>query len=109
MAHDDYATRSQVFSKAAEFVSALSWEIGASAAVWEVGGLGWPDDLPLSAARPSIRTFPRIPHEGNLTGYDLVKIPWVKTEEQRIALGLFREARASNNPYLAFLLLLAGP
>lgn len=36
-------------------------------------------------------------------GGDLVAIPHVETEQQRIALALFREAKASNNNYLSLL------
>ena len=100
---DNLSAREQAFSAASEFLSALAWENGADVAVWEAGSCGWPDDRPLQKAEPNIFVFPRIPFRGNVVGHNLTRIPWVKNEAQRIALALFREARASNNDYLSFL------
>jgi hypothetical protein len=36
-------------------------------------------------------------------GYNLTSLPKVETQDQRVALALFREARSSNSPYLSFL------
>jgi hypothetical protein len=93
----------RAFTAGSEFVSALGWELRSSVAVWESGGRGWPDPLPLSQVKPSIFTFPRVPFRGNVIGYDLRRLPNVRTNEQRIALALFREATASNSIYLSFL------
>jgi hypothetical protein len=71
--------------------------------VWECGGRGWSNELPLSRAKPVISTFPRIPYGGDVRGFDIASIPNVETDEQRIALTLFREAAASNNSYISFL------
>ncbi len=100
---DDQAARENAFAAASEFLSALAWENGAHVAVWEAGGSGWPDNCPLQKAEPNIFVFPRIPFRGNVAGYTLTRIPHVQNEAQRIALALFREARASNNDYLSFL------
>lgn len=99
----DRSGREKAFAAAAEFLSALAWEHGASSGVWEAGGGNWPDNLPLNRAQPTIYTFPRIPFRGNVVGYTLYRIPHIQTKLQRIALALFREARASNNDYLSFL------
>lgn len=93
----------QAFAMAAEFVSALAWSNGSRAKVSLAGGCGWPDDLPLRKARPSIRTLPRIPFAGSVLGFSVDRIVHVRTEDQRKALALFREANASNNEYLSFL------
>jgi hypothetical protein len=94
--------RLNAFAKAAEFLSALAWETGARAKLWEVGAAAWPEDWPIEKARPCIFEPPRIPLM-NALGYDLVRIPKIKTLEQRIALSLFREANASNNDYLSLI------
>jgi hypothetical protein len=82
--------------------SALAWESGSKAALWEAGGAGWPDDWPLSRARPSIFGLHRIAPGGPL-GFDLIRIPHIENKNQRVALALFREANASNSTYLSFL------
>jgi hypothetical protein len=91
------------FLAACEFVSALAWANRARVAVWEAGGMSWPDAVPVERARPHFFQFPHIAFGGHSVGYDTARIPRVQTETQRIALGLFREASASNNHYLAFL------
>jgi hypothetical protein len=100
---DDDTSRRRVFEIAAEFLSALAWENGARVAVWPSGGRGWRDDARLADAEPCAYTFPKIPFGGTTIGYDLWRIPRITTEEQRQALALFREARASNSAYLSFL------
>lgn len=101
--NNDQAAHEHAFSVAAEFLSALGWENGARVAVWDAGGHGCPENYSLKDAEPTIFTFPRIAFGGNLVGDDLFRIPHIKTDAQRIALGLFREANASNNDYLSFL------
>jgi len=100
---DDMVAYQRAFSTAAEFVSALAWEIGARATLWEAGQRGWPKEHSLKQAEPSIFTPPRIRFSGGVGGYDLTRIAHVETEQQRVALALFREASASNNDYLSFL------
>jgi Methylamine utilization protein MauJ len=92
----------RAFAAACEFVSALGWEHHSQVAVWETGGRGWHDTNPLRPAKPSIFTFPRVAFGGNTVNCDLHRLPHVQTEEQRIALALYREAGAANTPYLKF-------
>jgi hypothetical protein len=99
----DQARESAVFAAAAEFASCLNWQNGPCVAVHYAGGRGWPDEASLGAARPSIRTFPRIANTGISYGSNLIQIPLVRTQAQRVALALFREANSSNNQYLSFL------
>ena len=99
----EVASRERAFAAASEFLSALSWENEARIMLWEYGGRGWKNKLPLGRARPVMFDFPRIPYGGEVRGYDIARIPKVETDEQRIALTLFREAAASNNNYLSFL------
>lgn len=97
------AERNSTFAAAAEFVSALAWHSGAAMTVWDNGGRGWSDHRPLRSAKPTVYDFPRVPNRGYTIGGTLISIPNVQTNEQRIALSLFREARASNSRYLSFL------
>ncbi|GJL64810.1 MAG: hypothetical protein NPIRA04_34640 [Nitrospirales bacterium] len=99
----DADAQENAFSKASEFLSAVGWENCSRVAVWLAGGVGCPDEYPLEKANPSIRTFPRVSFAGSVFGFDLKRIPNIETDEQRIALALFREANASNNDYLSFL------
>jgi len=92
----------RAFAAACEFVSALGWEHGSQAAVWESGGRGWHDGQPLRTATPTIFTFPRVAFGGNTVNCDLHRLPNVQTENQRRALALYREAGAANTPYLQF-------
>jgi hypothetical protein len=91
------------FKSASEFLSALSWELKSRIMVGGVGGSSWKEEFPLSKAKPSAFTFPRIPFGGLKRGYNLRSIPNIKTDYQRTALTLYREANASNNNYLSFM------
>lgn len=91
------------FKAASEFLSALSWELKSRIMVGGVGGRSWKAQFPLSKAKPSAFTFPRIPFGGLIRGYNLYSIPNIKTDYQRTALTLYREANASNNNYLSFM------
>lgn len=93
----------RAFSAGCEFMSALGWQNRARVAVWEAGGSGIPDGFDLSDADPRFFTFPRVPFGGNIIGCDLARLPHIQTDEQRIALALFREANSSNSYYLSFL------
>ncbi len=99
----DGAANELAFARAAEFLSALSWQNHSMVAFWQSGAHSWPGKLSLEDARPFTRDPPRIPCGGIVLGYDLTRIPHIKTDEQRTALALFREAHASNNDYLSFL------
>ncbi len=99
----DEATREQAFSAAAEFLSALAWENHARVSLWDAGYRSWHEPHSLRDARPCIHDFPKIGFGGTITGYDISRLPYIETDEQRIALAMFRDARASNNDYLSFL------
>jgi hypothetical protein len=99
----DGPERDQAFAAAAEFVSALAWQSGAAMTVWDSGGRGWDNRRSLRSAIPTAYGFPRVPFHGHHIGGTLISIPHVQTAEQRVALALFREARASNSHYLSLL------
>lgn len=101
--NDSRNTLEVAFKVASEFLSALSWELKSRIMVGGVGGGGWKAQFPLSKANPSSFTFPRIPFDGLITGYNLYSIPNIETKYQRTALTLYREATASNNNYLSFI------
>lgn len=92
-----------VFYAAQELVNLLSWQFRSPMQLSEAGGRSCLKGTRLSQVRPSIRTFPEIPFGGNFVNNSPSIIPVVDTEQQKLALGLFREARAANNDYLAFL------
>ena len=96
------AALKRAFATAAEFLSALAWENNARVTVRLGGEINWPEDMGLEEARPSIFGLPRIPAE-YVFGYHLFRIPHVRTDSQRKALAIFREANASNSDYLSFL------
>ena len=91
------------FRAAAEFLSALAWQNRSTIALWPAGAVSWPGLTLKDATRAAYFSLPRIPGGNTAFGFDLTQIPDVKTDEQRIALALYREATASNSDYLAFL------
>ena len=86
-----------------ELVNLLSWELRSPMQLSEAGARSCHQGMRLSQVRPSMRVFPEIQFNGNFVNNSPSIIPDVSTEHQRLALGLFREARASNNDYHAFL------
>jgi methylamine utilization protein MauJ len=66
------------------------------------GSVSWPDELPLTKATPNMLMVTRISPLKAL-GFGLNQIPNIRTESQRRALALYREAGFSNNDYLSFL------
>ncbi|HVM63130.1 MAG TPA: methylamine utilization protein MauJ [Verrucomicrobiae bacterium] len=95
--------RIDAFSRAAEFLSALGWQNNSAVKVWDSGGCSSGRVSDLAKANCSIFSFSKIPFSGIVQGYQLWKIPFVETPEQRIALALFREASSANHDYLSFL------
>lgn len=95
--------KQHAFEIGQELVNLLSWELRSPMQLSEAGGRSCHRGTRLTQVRPSIRTFPEIPFLGNFVHNSPSIIPAIDTEQQRLALGLFREARASNNDYLAFL------
>lgn len=71
--------------------------------ITEAGGRSIDRNSRLSTIRPCFRTFPEIPFRGNFVNNSPSIIPAIENDQQRVALALFREARASNNDYLTFL------
>lgn len=89
---------------ASEFFSALSWRNRAMIMMSPGGGAGVPEGYTLGRAQCYCFDLPRIHFAPFLRGsFDIRSIPKIETEEQRIALTLFREANSSNNYYLSFL------
>lgn len=101
--YNDKKARDYAYIIAAEFLSALSWENASLVKVYNLGGMGRPDNFKLRNAKCRMYYFPQVPFSGHSVGYDINRIPEIETEEQRDALVLFREASSSNNDYLAFL------
>jgi len=95
--------KQNAFEVGQELVNLLSWQLHSPMQISEAGGWSCHRGTRLSQVRPSIRSFPEIPFGGNFVNNSPSIIPAVETEQQRLALGLFREARAANNDYLAFL------
>ena len=93
-----------VRSTAGEFLSALSWQNRSQVAVQFLGYDGLPDNVHLRNVKCLWHTFPQTPFAGKIRGYGIDQIPAIETEEQRIALTLFREAFSSNKVLLSFLL-----
>lgn len=96
-------SRQYAFQVGQELINLLSWELRSPMQLSEAGARSCHQGTRLSKIRPSMRTFPEIPFRGNYVNNSPSIIPAADTEHQRLALGLFREACASNNDYLAFL------
>lgn len=94
----------QVYSTAASFVSALSWELDFGMSIGPAGMLTVGSRTTLRSARPNVFTFPDIPFRGNMLGFGLSQVAKVDTEEQRVALTLYREAQSANKLLLSLLL-----
>ncbi|MEX0881209.1 MAG: methylamine utilization protein MauJ [Thermoanaerobaculia bacterium] len=99
----DRAGRGPSFKAAAGFLSAWAFDERAAVLVWDSGGAGRAGDNPLRSAKPTMFGPPRLAWHGITIGGELYSIPHVENEQQRIALALFREAKASNNDYLSLL------
>lgn len=100
---NDDKRKTEVYLVASDFLSALAWENKSMVKLQCPGGRTIPDNFRLRNAKRFIRTFTQIPYCGRIVGFDICRIPWIQTEEQKSALTLYREASASNNDYLAFL------
>ena len=91
------------FEAGQELVNLLSWELRSPIQLSEAGSRSFNKDIRLSKIRPSIRVFKDILFSGHCVNNSPSIIPNITSENQKLALGLFREARASNNDYHAFL------
>lgn len=99
--HNDQAAEKEAYLAASEFLSALSWQNNARIKLCNLGGGSAKTDL--RKARCHMFSFPQIPFGGTVLGSELFKLPHIETQDQRDALTLLREARSTNNDYLAFL------
>jgi hypothetical protein len=94
----------KVFKLGAEFLSALCWENNSYIALENLGGNGWSDKASLRKAKCLSFSYPLIPYFGQVMGYGINQIPDIETENQRVALALFREAKSSNKDWLTILI-----
>ena len=100
---DDAAARQAAFGAAGEWLSALSWYNSSAVTLRHIGGNGVGANFRLRQARCRSFVFPKLPFQGNVTGYGISQIAHIQTEPQRVALTLYREALSSNNDLLSFL------
>lgn len=100
---NDEKAKEQAYTTASEFLSALSWQNESRIKMWHLGGPSIPNNYHLRKAKCIMFDFPQVPFGGYNVGYDICQIPEIKTEEQKSALLLFREAFSSNHNYLSFL------
>lgn len=102
---NDQKSINNVYAIASEFLSALSWQNESKILMYYSGGIDVPQNVPLRKTKSTIHGIrPRISlSDYSIRYYDIGEIPEIETEEQKVALTLFREALSSNNMYLAFL------
>jgi len=103
--HNDQNSINNAYILASEFLSSLSWQNNSKISLHYSGGIGLPDKVPLKKVKSKIHNYrPQISFSDYSKGYyDICEIPKIETENQKIALTLFREALHSNNEYLTFL------
>lgn len=99
---DDVVQRA--YAAAAEFVTALSWELDFGMGIRPAGTLTVGSRITLRSARPNVFTYPSVPYLGPHVGYELSRVARIATDEQRIALTLYREAASANKLLLSLLL-----
>jgi hypothetical protein len=99
----DEAAQQAAYGVAGEFLSALAWENRARVALEYAGGFGVPAGFRLRQAQCRVFRIPQIPLGGRHVGGNLSIIPHVETDQQRVALTLFREADSSNKVWLSVL------
>jgi len=100
---NDTSAQDRAYAAAAEWLSAVAWENGSYAAIRDTTSFGVRPPTTLRQCRPRVLTHPEIHFGAGLRGQDILVIPNVETEEQRIALALIREATSSNKVWLAIL------
>ena len=94
----------QAYRAAAEFVSALTWQLDFPMGIRPAGMLTVGARITLRSAQPNVFTFPEISFRGHHLGFELSRIAKIETEEQRVAVTLYREAQSSNKLMLSLLL-----
>jgi hypothetical protein len=92
------------YSVAGEWASALSWELQLPVSVRALGAKGVGATFRLRQARCNTRSWPVLPFHGSITGYDFSRVASISSEQQRLALAVYREAQCSNNVLLSILL-----
>lgn len=102
--YQDHLVEQEIYKIGAEFLSGLCWENNSCIALENLGGCGWPDNASLRKAKCLSFSFSTGPINGLVTGYGLTQLPYIETENQRIALAWFREAKSSNKDWLAILI-----
>ncbi len=102
--HPNSVEAQKAYSAAGEFLSALSWEITSSVALRYIGGAGLQEGSSIRQARCRAYSFPEVPFQGLVSGYGISPIAEIISQDQRIGLTLFREAKSSNKVLLSFLL-----
>lgn len=95
--------RQNAFQAAQEFVNLLSWQLHAPMQLVYSGFRSCLPETRIAEVNPSILTYPRVLFNGNFVNNSPSFVPALDTEHQKLALGLFREALASNNDYFSFL------
>ena len=101
--HNNKKAKNNAYIAASEFLSALSWHNNSKIKMRYLGGNQVAKKRNLREAR-CVCFVHRTPFFYSI-GYDICEIPKIETNEQKIALSLFREALSSNNEYLTFLFL----
>jgi hypothetical protein len=96
-------SKQKAFEIGQELVNLLSWELRSPMQLSEAGSRSFNKETHLSQVKPTIRVFKDILFSGNFVNNSPSIIPYITSDHQKLALGLFREARASNNDYHAFL------
>ena len=94
-----------IFLKASEFLSALSWENNSLVKLWRGGWNGINKETKLRNIKCTVYDSPKIAYYSLLYNYGINSIPFIENEDQRIALYLYREAQSTNNIFLSFLFL----
>ena len=101
---DDGTAQQRIYEAAGEFLSALSWKNGSRIVFDYVGHVGASETFRLRQANMRWTGPPQVPYHGHTLGFDIDPIPSIQSDEQRLALAMFREAFSCNNTLLSFLL-----
>lgn len=94
----------RALTAAGNWASALAWETRRPISVHVLGGGSWPRGRTLRSARCNIFVPPRLASLGMMRGVELYRVAHTVSDEQRLAMTIFREAQASNNVLLSILL-----
>lgn len=95
--------RSKVWEIALRFLSCLSWELNIGITSGFPGGCGWPKKSGLSRVKHQIINSTQRERLKYHRCSDVLKLPYIDTDDKARALSFFREARAANSLYYKFL------